>query len=114
MKHIYLRDLNLAEKDFKFEFVELTDPTYNALNGFSPKRDAIVKINGNLIQFKTCINFELLSDIRAHTGFNTEESGNKILKSEAIDFYINNNQYLRKKKLEKLNEISKRSRFFGF
>ena len=104
MKHISLNNLGLTEDDFKFEFVELTEPKYLHV-GFSPKRDAIVKINGDLIQFITCIDFELLSDIQIITGFDTEESGNKILKSEAIDFYINNNQYLRKKKLEKLNKI---------
>jgi len=100
MEHIYLSDLDLTEKDFKFEFIQLTEPMYY---GFSPQREAIVKINGNLIQFRTSLNFDLLSDLKYYGYSNSKEAANKILKSEAIDYFINNVKILRKLKLEKIN-----------
>ena len=117
MKHVFIWDLDLTEDDFKFEFVKLTEPTYPAYNGFDPfrpERNATVKINGNLIQFKTRLNFELLNILSyAHT-LDIPKEINKLLLPEAIDFYINSKQYLRKKKLEKLNEVSKKKSIFWF
>ena len=113
MKHVFIWDLDLTEDDFKFEFVKLTEPAYNGFDPFGPERYAIVKINGNLIQFKTRINFELLDILSyAHT-LDVPKKINEMLLPEAIDFYINSKQYLRKKKLEKLNKINERKRFFS-
>ena len=106
MKHIFIWDLDLTEDDFKFEFVELTEPTYPAYNPFRSERDAIVKINGNLIQFKTRINFEALNILSYVHTLDIPKKINELLLPEAIDFYINSKQYLRKRKLEKLNKIN--------
>jgi len=98
-----LSELGLTEKDFKYEFIDFTDLSYPN-GGFNPTRTLIAKINGVMCKVKTNVNVEMLQDIQAMTGMNASREVEKLLKEEAINWYINNNQFIRKMKLTKIKE----------
>jgi len=98
MKKI-LNELGLNENDFKIEILNITDPQYNnPLSSLSPVRTITVKINDIIISCSTEINFELLNDLKIVFNVDTDN----LLKREIINYYINNNQYVRKAKLQKI------------
>jgi hypothetical protein len=98
-----LSELGLTEKDFKYEFVGFGDPTYVPYT-FTPTRTLIAKVNDVVCKVKTNINIEMAQDIEAMTGLNATKEVDKLLKEEAINWYINNNQFIRKMKLTKIKE----------
>jgi hypothetical protein len=99
-KNLY--DLGLTEDDFNFNFIEFTDQSYNE---FIPTRTLVAEINGVVCKVRIHFNVELLQDIQAMTGIDGEKEIKKILKREAIDWYINNNQFIRKLKLQKIKDV---------
>ena len=105
MKEI-LNKLGLNEKYFKIEILKLTDPEYNSPMNFIPTRSIVANVNGVLIKCSTSINFELIQDLKYATSFNVDLEVDNILKKEVINCYINSIQYVRKIKLQKLNEKS--------
>ena len=105
MGRLTLNDLNLTEKDFKIEIVGYGEPQYSPLT-FTPRRSIKVKVNGILFEFNYNANMELAQDLQALSNVNAIAYVEEVLKLEAINCYINNIQYVRKTKLEriKLNE----------
>lgn len=99
-----LSELGLTEKDFTYEFLEFTDPIYQPLT-FTPTRSLIAKVNGVVCKVKTNVNVELSKDLEA-LGLDTTMEIERLLKDEAINWYINNNQFVRKMKLTKIKERS--------
>jgi len=83
MKYITLEELNLTVNDFNIEYV------------VRDSRTSIIKIN-NVNTYFTMDNdkFQYLS----YNGIDTKA----ILTSEAINWYINNKQFIRKLKLDKI------------
>ena len=102
-----LSELGLTEKDFKFEIIELGSPKYDSYTFCHPERELIAKVNGVIVKVRTRINIELANDIRAFSGCDFSEGIDKILKLEAINYYINNNQYIRREKLRKIEKNKK-------
>jgi phenylalanyl-tRNA synthetase beta subunit len=102
-----LSNLGLTEKDFKVEIVEIEEPDYFP-DSFHPTRCLTVKINGNILKVKTSINFELAKDLQIAFNIDLNKELDKILKPEAINYYINSNQYIRKMKLQKINKMNDR------
>ena len=96
-----LYDLGLTEKDFTFEFIDFIDLSYS---NFNPTRTLVAKVNGVVCKVKTSVNIEMAKDIEAATGLNASKEVDRLLKEEAINWYINNNQFVRKMKLTKIKE----------
>jgi hypothetical protein len=105
-----LNDLELTEKDFKFEIIEIGDAVYNGLMPFHTKRQLTVKINGTTISITTNINFELIQDLKFTTGISDIDTLLKnVMKEEAVNAvncYINSVQYQRKLKLQKIKKMN--------
>lgn len=109
MKNITtLNDLNLSEKDFKIKIIG-TIQNYIS-NNFIPKSTIIVEINNCKIKFESSISFELGQDLK-YAGIDYQKEIIEILKYEAINVYINSLQFIRKKKLEKLEKYGNRRHF---
>jgi len=106
---VTLYDLGLTEKDFKFETIDIGDVTYpnQLFNPFQPERKLTVKVNGFIFTVKTSINIELIQDLKAMTNIDGKTLIDKQLKEEAINWFINNKQYQRKLKLQKINDVQK-------
>lgn len=99
-----LYDLGLTVNDFIYEFIDFADDlTYHPLS-FTPTRSLIAKVNGVKCIIKTNVNVELARDIEAATGLNGMREVKKLLKEEAINWFINNNQFIRQQKLLKIKE----------
>jgi len=96
-----LYDLGLTEKDFTFEFINFTDLSYHPLT-FTPSRTLVAKVNGVMCKVKTNVNIEMAKDIEAATGVNASKEVERLLKEEAINWYINNIKFVRKLKLKKI------------
>lgn len=96
-----LYDVGLTEDDFNFKLIDFT----NTYDGFIPNRILVAEINGVVCKIRTHFSVELLQDIQALTNIDMETEMNKILKREAIDWFINNNQFVRKLKLQKIKDV---------
>ena len=98
-----LYELGLTEDDFTFEFMDFVDLSY-PYGGFNPTRILVAKVNGVTCKVKTTINIELMQDLENMHNFDAKEEVNKLLKEEAIRYFINSNQFIRKLKLNKIKE----------
>lgn len=100
-----LTELGLNENDFKVEILKLGEPEYkNPFSPLSPIRTIIAKINGVTIRCSTSVNVEMLQDLKMMHGIDVELEIENHLKSEIINFYINDIRYERKAKLQKIKE----------
>ena len=100
-----LNELGLSEKDFKIEILTLTEPEYkNPFSPLSPTRTIIAKINGVTIRCSTSVNVEMLQDLKMMHAIDVDLEIENHLKSEIINFYINDIRYERKAKLQKIKE----------
>jgi hypothetical protein len=97
-----LYDLGLTEDDFNFEIIEIDtytdDSTYSTYMKFSSK------VNGVECNMNTKISREFVEDLQSFHMFDAEKEVEQVMKTEAINWYINNNQIVRKMKLEKIKE----------
>lgn len=71
---------------------------------FSPIRTLSAKVNGVTCKIRTSVNIELAEDLKMAFNVNADKEIEKILKEEAISWYLNNTQFIRKQKLLKIKE----------
>jgi len=101
-------ELNLDNDDFDFEIIEIGKDYYDHLSPFQPRQIAKVRVNNHIFEMKTQI-----TDVQTFLsgwGYNQktidEVKQNQIndIKFSAILKYVNSPNYLRKRKLEKINK----------
>lgn len=97
-----LYDLNMTEDDFDYKLIKKHKTQYKH---YSPIIKVDVEVNGIPIQFISKISPEYVQDLSA-MGINSEFAFENLIKSQAIDEYINNIKYVRKYKLQNLNKIN--------
>lgn len=102
-------DLNMTFNDFNVEIINI-DPHYIKYDAFTfiPKRHVTVKVNNTTFNMLVNIQTEMLDTLNM---FGIKINKNKTIldsiKPEIILKYINTKSYIRKTKLEKLNNINK-------
>ena len=102
-------DLNKTFDDFKVELISIDSHNikYDAFT-FHPKRYVTVKVNGVTFNMFASISAEMLDTLKM---FGIKINKNKTIldsiKPEIILKYLNSKSYIRKTKLEKLNNINK-------
>ena len=89
-KRICMSDVGLTEKDFNIRI-------YEDINELTPFPSTLLKINGIVC---SRLSREMIQDMMSTTGLDIE----KMLRKEAIDWYLNNPKIIRKLKLEKIKE----------
>lgn len=100
-----LYDLGLTEDDFKVEII-LVDAEYIDPDTFSPKIKFTAKVDGVKCNLILKLSRESIHDLHLTcTNIDVEKEIEKIMKTEAIDWYVNNIKIIRKLKIEKLNRI---------
>jgi hypothetical protein len=97
-----LYELGLTEDDFNFEIIEITPYTDNQT--YSTYMKLISEVNGVRCNISTKLSREFVEDLRSFHIIDAEKEVEKIMKTEAINWYINNNQFVRKMKLTKIKE----------
>lgn len=86
-----LSDLGLVEDDFTFELIEV-----------DKSKIFIAKIDDITFKISSIMSVEMKEDLK-WSGVDIDAEFEKILKEEAINYVINNNQFIRKLKLKKLS-----------
>ncbi len=87
-----ISELGLSENDFTFELIEI-----------GKSKILIAKIDDITFKISSIMSVEFKEDLK-WLGLDIDAEFEKILKEEAINSVINNNQFIRKLKLKKIKE----------